>query len=227
VPEQDPLIETPSEKLLPIARGLLGIIPVAGGLLGEIITQIIPNQRADRLVHFVRLLEAKFQGLESEVRELIAQDSERIALVEDGAYQAARAIDPERIKMIANCVVSGVAPSEKNLDYRRKLLDALGQLSDFDFVVVKAHITRGGLDAISPPGPYVGERREEDVRADAHWNATLVKLIRMDLLRVIHVDLNDTVPSSNKRRITLFGLDLLRSAGVDVSIPTGLLHGLS
>ncbi len=42
-----------------LSRGTFGTIPFVGPIAAEIIGHVIPNQRADRIVRFVELLEER------------------------------------------------------------------------------------------------------------------------------------------------------------------------
>jgi hypothetical protein len=221
----DPLDETAGEKLLPIMRGLVGIIPVVGGLLGEIITEVIPHQRADRVSAYLRLLAVRLEALEARAKDRIATDEQRVALIEDGVYQASRAVGSDRLQQLVACVVAGVSSDDRDQDYHRKLLEALGQLSDYDLLALQAHVSDGIKEKVAPPRPYVGPRKSEDIRANAHWNVTRAKLERLDLLRAHEIDLQEADPSKGRKlRITRFGLDLMHSAEIIHTLPPWADH---
>ena len=44
------------DKLVSVANASVSLVPVVGGLISELLTNIIPGQRVDRVVTFIRLL---------------------------------------------------------------------------------------------------------------------------------------------------------------------------
>ena len=76
--------------------------------MSELIGNLIPNQRIDRLVKYIIELERKLSDLSAErIRELL-QGNECIDLFEEGFVQASRAITDERRTQIASVVRNGL-----------------------------------------------------------------------------------------------------------------------
>ena len=46
-----------------LARGVASAVPFAGGLIAEVIDQVIPKQRIDRLVDYLKLLDDTLRRL--------------------------------------------------------------------------------------------------------------------------------------------------------------------
>ena len=62
------------------AKGILGSIPYIGNITAEIITELIPNQRTDRIVEFLKILEQKVKNLLSTRQNLIKKFKKDIIL---------------------------------------------------------------------------------------------------------------------------------------------------
>lgn len=69
----------------------LGYMPAIGPIVGELIRNLIPNQRHDRIADFLRILDTKLQSLEEGFLKERMRTEEFIDLFEDGAYQASAA----------------------------------------------------------------------------------------------------------------------------------------
>jgi hypothetical protein len=74
-----------------VSRAVVGVVPIVGPALAEIISTIIPNQRLERLeaylVHLTAQLEETSVGKTQNAANLDASD---IKLIEDGAFESSR-----------------------------------------------------------------------------------------------------------------------------------------
>jgi hypothetical protein len=59
----DNLDKNTTDKMVLVTRAVTGVIPFAGSVVSEIITTLIPNQRMDRIVDFIRRLEARIGSI--------------------------------------------------------------------------------------------------------------------------------------------------------------------
>jgi hypothetical protein len=114
-------------------KSLLGIVPF-GSLISEIATNVIPNQRTDRIALFVEVLNEKFKVLDKEVVELKTKSEEFTDLLQDGFVQASRALTPERLDYIATLLTNSI--EDEVIEYlgKKKLLSLLGELNDAEIV---------------------------------------------------------------------------------------------
>ncbi len=90
------------------AKGLAGACPLVGGLVAEAIDQLIPNQKLDRVVGFLKILDHDVSQIDSELSNLknnLSIDT-GLDLLEDGIVQASRAITEERRHRIANLLTT-------------------------------------------------------------------------------------------------------------------------
>src|SRR5262245_24201246 len=106
--EQLKLGTTTTDLLASLARGTTGMVPVVGSLIAEVVGNIIPSQRVDRIVRFVELLETRLGILEQEVLKERMAAAPVIDILEDAFTQAARATSQERLEQIANLVANGL-----------------------------------------------------------------------------------------------------------------------
>jgi hypothetical protein len=64
--ERPKLGNNASDYAAMVARGAANAVPFAGGLLTEIINNIIPDQRIERLELYLKLLSQKLDALDAE-----------------------------------------------------------------------------------------------------------------------------------------------------------------
>ena len=61
----DSLNETLKDRLLNYCKIGIGEIPIVGGVLAEILYSMIPNQRQERVVAFIKLLATRLENIEA------------------------------------------------------------------------------------------------------------------------------------------------------------------
>jgi hypothetical protein len=179
--DQLQLNSTSIDIIASASKGIVGAVPVAGALLAEIVGNIIPNQRVDRIVRFVRLLDERLVGIEQEVAKARLTQPAGIDLLEDAFTQAARATTQDRLEQIASVVANGIAPAELDHAETKRMLWLLGQLSDIEVVLLRGRLvqTREDVDAdkewrakheevLRPRSPHLGSPREEIEEAMLH-----------------------------------------------------------
>lgn len=83
IPEP-PLTELGSKAVdhrVALYKSIVGTLPVVGSLLSEVVGEVIPNQRLDRIQKFAEALEAKIQDLDPDQVEARFRDPEFIDLL--------------------------------------------------------------------------------------------------------------------------------------------------
>src|SRR5437870_1294450 len=121
-----------------VSKGVLGAMPFVGGLLGEVVGWVIPNQRMDRISRYVAQLEEKLGQLDKEFLSHRLTSPETIDLLEDSFFQAARALIDERRKQIAEVVKQGVTEERIKVGQCKRVLQILGDLTDFEILLLRA-----------------------------------------------------------------------------------------
>jgi len=125
-----------------IAKGVLGAIPMVGPLAAEVVGTLIPNQRLDRIERFLQLLEQKVAGLDNEQVKARFIEPGFVDLFEDGMYQAARALNTERLDYIASLIKNGLSADDTKALHYKFLLSLLGQLNDAEVVLLGSRAIR-------------------------------------------------------------------------------------
>lgn len=122
-----------------VLKGAAGAIPYAGGIVAEIIGELIPNQRVDRIVAFLQLLDQKVAHMEKEYLERQLRDKHNTDLFEDACFQASRALGEERLEYIANALANSLTQEVVNYLSKKKLMWLLGELNDSEVIILTAY----------------------------------------------------------------------------------------
>jgi hypothetical protein len=217
-------------------KGVLGTIPIVGPLLAEVVGVFIPNQRVDRIAKFAHELGERLKELDQHVLGARLASPGYVDLLEDGFWQAARAVTEERIKHIASVVSNGLSGEEKDLIQVKKLLWLLAELNDAEVIVLRSHLfgqnqdpefSRRHAAVLYAPAATVGMPAE--VLNEALDKGALVEsfrqhLQRLGLVRPVFIVHHDEIPEFDRETgmiraiyhdITHLGKMLLRYIDLD------------
>jgi hypothetical protein len=130
------------DRTVALARALAGMVPIAGSLIAELITEVMPGQRHERIEHWLRHLAERLASVEeASLRERL-REPENVALFEEGAYQATRAISEERRRQIAELVAGGIADDRRDYIESHRLLRLLGELDDGEVIILAGYLQK-------------------------------------------------------------------------------------
>ena len=120
------------DRLTLVAKGVVGACPLIGTLASEAIGHLIPNQRLDRVVQFLRELEYEVRQVDSRLVnvEYSLRTPEGLDLLEEGLVQAARAISRERQEKLARLIGRALTEEKMKYEESKKLLNLLRELTD-------------------------------------------------------------------------------------------------
>jgi hypothetical protein len=164
------------------ARSFLSIVPVLGQALQEVVTALVPNQRTERFEKYLLFLLQELELLKVSVEAL--KKPENIDLIEDGAYQAVRALTDERKRLIAKAVAHGIASEEQSKIDQKRILNIVGDLDDEEIMILKAHASPhqdASLQKIMPR-PVTGATPRHEAERAAFFDWSIAKLRRLSLL---------------------------------------------
>ncbi|PKP80383.1 MAG: hypothetical protein CVT79_16175 [Alphaproteobacteria bacterium HGW-Alphaproteobacteria-18] len=187
--DNDALDRNTRDVLAAVAKGAVGAVPFVGGILSEIISEIIPGQRQDRLVKYLRLLEQRLSQLEQDKIDRAISDPERIDLFERGAHQAVRATTDKRIAQIVEIVFNGMSRDDADIVRRKRLAGLLDQLDNDEIAILNAYGQSYGSAGSDPwteiprPAPANMQSTTSEIDDDALFNLGQENLLRLGLLR--------------------------------------------
>lgn len=139
-----------SEIATALLRSLASYVPKIGPILAQVIGIVIPNQKVDRLVAFVKVLGDRVKYLEEDTVKLQMETPEFTDLLEDSLIQASRALTDERRGYIASLLTNSI--TNENLAHleEKKLLSLLGDLNDAEVLTLKfCSLSLGGKRSFS------------------------------------------------------------------------------
>lgn len=215
--------------------------PLPGSVLAEIVNALVPHQRAGRLAEFLRLLDVKIEGLSPDVQDTAKHDTEKVALIEDGAYSAARATSRERIERIVNCVANGIRAVDEPEFFSKRMLALFNEIDDNELLMLYDFYQKA-LPGRPLGTPLLGPQPAMKPEILANSQAGIEKLARLGLLRFIpevhevnigtdrRVGAGYTVPvpkleqsgqTKGRHWITYLGMSLLVSVGMLPEMPPG------
>ena len=185
---KEQLMDTKATDIIAIlTKGGLGAIPYLGPIAAEIIGNLIPNQRIDRIFSLLKTLESKIDEEEKSKVEKRMLEEKSIDLMEDGFMQAARALSEERIEYIASLLKNGLTNEGLEHIQYKKLLFLLGELNDVEVLMLKSHsmiwakrheFEKKHQDALAEP---IALHRDPQEKVDKH---TIYKTYEANLVRL-------------------------------------------
>lgn len=185
----DELNANTKDKLVALTRGAANAVPFVGGLLGELITEVIPGQRQERVVTYLRELGQRIDAMEAGAIKAALTNSEKIDLIERGGYQAIRATSQNRVAQIAEVVANGLKSDDADVIRRKRLLTLLGEIDDDEAVILAAYGSTYGTGDYSqwetiqqPDPPHLGSNKVE-IDKSKLYDAGKDHLLRLGLLQ--------------------------------------------
>ncbi len=218
-----------------MAKGALSEIPLLGSIVAEVVGQIIPEQRTERLEAYVRLLGDRLRTIEQDDLDARFRDPENVDLFEEGAIQAARALSEERRVYIAALVGRGITGEENTRAEAKRLLSLLREIDDTQVIILASHLDKNCRDsdfmerhkAALEPVYATMNLDQATVDAEALKNAAEGQLVRLGLLGArFELPRNDRLPEFDQNTgllkargvsLTYLGRMLLRS--IDLAQP--------
>lgn len=179
-----------------LTEGALGALPFIGPMVAAIVGTIIPNQRMDRIAEFLGILEEKLENLEQEVLQEKMRDEGFVDLFEDGTFQAARALSPERRERIAALLKNSLTNDDLDHIQEKQLLTLLGELNDAELIILQSYgltldpeaaqeFVERHQETIRGPLAFMGSPQSEADRRAVH-ETYRARLARLGLLRATY-----------------------------------------
>jgi hypothetical protein len=123
-------------------RGVLGALPVVGPLVTEILGEVLPNYRMERLEACVRAIEEHLSDIDPVFLRKRMIERVFVDLLDDGLRAAARSGSEVRIRELARVVADGIKEGSVSMEQRRFLLRTLEEMNDAEVI----HLIAKGLE---------------------------------------------------------------------------------
>ncbi|MGV0847984.1 hypothetical protein ACTS9T_15580 [Empedobacter falsenii] len=230
---KDQLDNNKTDLLVSAAKSAVGVVPIAGSLLSELVGNLIPNQRIDRLSKYVKELDDRISKIPTEKINSLLNNDDFIDLIEEGFVQASRAITDKRRQYIASIVSTGITDKNIQLNESKQLLKILSELNDIEIIWLRSYLvpTIGGdeefrqkhKNILQPIHTYMGADEETMTKA-ALQNSYKEHLERLELIdHKIRIDTTTKMPEfdtftgkpkKSYSTITTLGRLLLKQIGI-------------
>lgn len=136
-------------------------VPAVGSIIAEVVRNIVPNQRQDRISDFVTALDDELGTLQQDVLELKMRTQGFADLFREAAYQAAATPSDERRRRLAALLKNSITHEEVRYEEERKLLSLLGQINDPELIILGYY----GTEMVGERADEYYDRHEAIVRA--------------------------------------------------------------
>lgn len=123
------------DKRVRLYKAISGVIP-GGSFIVEYMVDRIPDQRMERFFKFVEELKERVEKLEN--TDFFKSDNFSI-LAEAAIIESSRVYSNQRLAWLASIAIPSLTPSENELEYRKKAVDILAELSDADVECLLNH----------------------------------------------------------------------------------------
>lgn len=208
-------------------RGFSSLAPW-GSVIGDVIANVIPGQKAERMVEEIKIIDTRLRALETQL------DHERLVspastfILEESLRQASRALSHDRLEQIASIAVNGL--TDEDLDHSTAAIyfALLETLTDPEIMVLIEHGKH--VSCRKPSGMRLRSinmskaKKERD--ADAIKQFYVENLLRLNLLRDFipvlgrpNIDPDTGMADIRETELTDLGRAFLRQIGFDFNAP--------
>ncbi|MBK7872211.1 MAG: hypothetical protein IPJ74_16830 [Saprospiraceae bacterium] len=169
------LNENNSDKLVKLINATLGEVPLVGGALVELLSSVIPNQRIDRMVEFIKILTEELNNQEQELLRSQILDESFNGLLEDVIESTIRTIGNERRHQLSKIVHTGLTSNKEELIELRLITRTLKKLNDIEMIILKYHSIPSANESTS------FYKKNINILESLHVNRLLVKNKKNDI----------------------------------------------
>jgi hypothetical protein len=119
-----------------------------GSLMTETVSQIMPDQRQERIIRLIDVLNIRYGHLAEDLANLRQrlQSPEGTDLLEDALGQASRAASHERLEYIASLLANGLSDDDLEHAGKKIMFSLLEQTSDAEIIILKYHSIRSAVE---------------------------------------------------------------------------------
>lgn len=120
------------DRLVSVAKAVAGTLPYIGTLVSELLDNIVPNLRFERIVVFLQTLDSRVSQIDEKLEYFKTNlaSEEGIDLLEEGMLQASRSISRERKERLAFILEKSLTKENLKYEESRKILNIFRELTD-------------------------------------------------------------------------------------------------
>lgn len=199
-----------------------GLIPIIGGPISELIKLIIPNQREERIINFIKDLDDKIIEMKISLDDLKLKFSDKIygAFLYECCRGTVNEIYEEKVKYYKEIFISGIIGEKNNIFNMDYILSILLKLKYPEILYLKYYyyvdfanreemesiLKQLGYIYINPT--YMGGMERSKMNAETYKQIIINNLLQNDLLKVEY-DKNGKA----KNKISMVGKLFLKEIG--------------
>jgi len=121
-------------------KSAVGILPIVGPFLVELVGLIIPNQRFDRIVKYASQLEEKLHDVDRKTLKFALQNENFTDLMEESIRQAARSLSDERREYLAAIIKNSLTTDSIAFNESKHILRILGEINDIEVIWLRFYL---------------------------------------------------------------------------------------
>lgn len=177
-------------------KALCSVVP-AGGFVAELISAVVPEQRADRFARYLAKVEAALKALEQRIDAADAHrlEPEQIALFEAGGAAAVKVIADSQLDRIAQVVAEGLTEGEARAARLRREIHLIAELTDDDIVELCSFVE-----------PYKTDADWQALHGDVLWTYARYRECRQAGMSPDEMQRRDVDSELRKSRLIASGL---------------------
>lgn len=120
------------DRLVSVAKAVAGTLPYIGTLVSELLDNVVPNLRFERIVVFLQALDLRVSQIDEKLEyfKINLASEEGIDLLEEGMLQASRSISRERKERLASILEKSLTKENLKYEESRKILNIFRELTD-------------------------------------------------------------------------------------------------
>ncbi len=126
------------DTFLGFAKAGINLIPLAGTFIAETVSNIIPNQRLDRVCKYLEIISKKISELsESEkVFRQLMDDKNILFLFEKSIKYSSETINENKYDYYAEFIISSVNDKTTEQMQKERMLDILSELNEIEIILL-------------------------------------------------------------------------------------------
>lgn len=206
----------------------VGLVPLAGGFLSELVQGVIPHQREDRIVNFILELSDRLEKTEISVYNLknIFSNYKYGAFTYKCLNYVVNEVYDKKIAYYKELCINGLTNEEKELFRTERILKIFSEMDYYEILYLKFyHYAKWGnrtelnkiteeLGEISVMPNYMLGMTNEECDFETYKQITLNNLEKNGLLEIKISNIRSNGNPQVKYEITLLGELILKKIGV-------------
>ena len=133
---------TARDRLTAIGSAVISALPYIGPIVAEVVNQLIPQQRFERIEAFLRQLDGRLSAVDEGVLADKMRRTAKIDILEEGIFQAIRALSEERLQYLADLVAMGITGEQREEEEAKRLLNLIANITDDQIIILARHLRK-------------------------------------------------------------------------------------